>query len=232
MTKRCYKCKEEKQLEAFSKNQNCCIACKKAYRLANLEKEKARKKEYQIINKDRIKARKSLYYSKNKEQILEKQKTRYEGNKEKIAERQKIYYESNREVILERNKLYQQKDFAKESARKSKKAYKKANPEKVTAMTAKRRSQKLQATPKWMTREDFAAIQEWYKLAKELQWLSEEPLQVDHIIPLQGKEVCGLHIAANLQILPASENASKGNKIASSVVKYNKTDFAKEVIGE
>ncbi len=232
MTKRCYKCKKEKQLEAFSKNQNCCTACKKAYRLTNLEKEKSRKKEYQIVNKDKIKARRGLYYRKNKEQILEKQKTRYVTNKEKIAEKQKVYYESNRETILKRNKIYQQKDFAKASARKSKKAYKQANPEKVTAMTAKRRSQKLQATPKWMTKADFAAIQEWYKLAKELQWLSEEKLHVDHIIPLQGRDVCGLHIASNLQILPASENVSKGNKVANPVVKCNKTDFIKEVVGD
>lgn len=231
MTKRCYKCKEEKVAEAFSKNQSCCKPCKKSYRLANISQEKLRKQAYQKANKERLSLRKRLYYAANKSKILAKQKARYEANKGKIAETQRIYYESNREAILKRNKLYQQKDVAKASARKSKKAYKQANPEKVTAMTAKRRSQKMQATPKWMAKTDFAAIEEWYKLAKELRWLSEEPLHVDHIVPLQGKDVCGLHVPWNLQILPASENIRKGNKVADHVVKYESTVLATEATG-
>jgi 5-methylcytosine-specific restriction endonuclease McrA len=51
-----------------------------------------------------------------------------------------------------------------------------------------------------------------YTLANELSWLSEDPLTVDHIVPLQGKNVSGLHVPWNLQILPSKKNTSKGNR--------------------
>jgi hypothetical protein len=53
-------------------------------------------------------------------------------------------------------------------------------------------------------------------LAKELQWLSEDKLQVDHEIPLQGENISGLHVPWNLQVIPASKNQSKGNKYDNS----------------
>jgi len=59
---------------------------------------------------------------------------------------------------------------------------------------------------------DWSQIQEFYDLAQELQWLSEEKLEVDHIIPLQGEHISGLHLSSNLQILPKSLNGSKNDK--------------------
>ncbi len=48
--------------------------------------------------------------------------------------------------------------------------------------------------------------------AKVLEKLTGEKYHVDHVIPLQGKNVSGLHIPANLQILTATANMKKGNK--------------------
>ena len=66
----------------------------------------------------------------------------------------------------------------------------------------KRRCAKLQRTPKWA---DLSAIQQFYEKCPK-------GYHVDHIIPLQGKEVSGLHILSNLQYLLAAENFSKNNK--------------------
>ena len=93
------------------------------------------------------------------------------------------------------------------------KQYCKNNPAKVAAKAAKRRAAKLQATPPWLTKAQLREIGEFYILAKKLQLESAEPLEVDHIVPLQGDNVCGLHVPWNLQILPQSQNASKGNKL-------------------
>lgn len=93
-------------------------------------------------------------------------------------------------------------------------AYSKENPGKVNALVMKRHAAKLQRTPKWLTKEQLQEIKEFYIEAKELQWLSDptDPLEVDHIVPLQGEIVSGLHVPWNLQILPKSLNCEKSNK--------------------
>lgn len=70
------------------------------------------------------------------------------------------------------------------------------------ARKAKRRAQKLNATPTWA---DIGKIREVYRLCPE-------GYHVDHIYPLISDWVCGLHVHENLQHLPAKDNISKGNR--------------------
>lgn len=72
----------------------------------------------------------------------------------------------------------------------------------ITAMSSARRAAKLQRTPKWA---DLDAIADFYVSRPE-------GYHVDHIIPLQGEKVSGLHVLENLQYLPAVENVRKHNK--------------------
>lgn len=82
-----------------------------------------------------------------------------------------------------------------------------------TARSAKRRSIKLQASPPWLTKAQHEEIKDMYRQAKELEKIFfNRKFHVDHIIPLQGKDVCGLHVPWNLQILTAEENIAKSNK--------------------
>ena len=74
------------------------------------------------------------------------------------------------------------------------------------AASAKRRAAVKQAIPKWLTEEQIKQITEMYKTA------SKAGMQVDHIVPLQHKTVCGLHVPWNLQILSAIDNRHKNNK--------------------
>jgi len=85
------------------------------------------------------------------------------------------------------------------------------HPEQKNADTAKRRAAKLQRTPLWLTLEHHKQIGQFYWEAAEVSKLVGEFYHVDHIVPLQGKTVSGLHVPWNLQILHAKENLSKGN---------------------
>lgn len=78
------------------------------------------------------------------------------------------------------------------------------NRAKVALQTALRRAHKLNATPWWLTEVQKRAISKFYEQAQV------QGLTVDHIIPLRGKAVCGLHVPWNLQLLTKSENSQKG----------------------
>lgn len=77
---------------------------------------------------------------------------------------------------------------------------------------AKRRVAYLEREPKWLTFEQKLEIECFYY--KSMRYEEETGIKhhVDHIVPLQGEDVCGLHVPWNLQVIPAKENLSKGNK--------------------
>jgi hypothetical protein len=99
-----------------------------------------------------------------------------------------------------------------EPKRGAQRKWAKANAGMCNAKLVKRRATKLRAMPTWLTSSQLLEIKDIYRLAKELQWLSEVPLEVDHEVPLQGDSVCGLHVPWNLRIITRPLNRSKGNK--------------------
>ncbi len=131
----------------------------------------------------------------------------YYANKEKRLRKQKEYYYKNREARLAyaREKREQRKQYMS--------VWQKENKHLCNAANSKRRALRLSATPSWLTEKDFEDIKEMYKLAQACSEVFEEQYHVDHIIPLQGENVCGLHVPWNLQILSAFDNISKSNKL-------------------
>lgn len=117
----------------------------------------------------------------------------------------------------------------REAERARIRAYHTANPEKVKAWNrqyASANKPKLNAkskayvlsrerrTPSWLTTEDLWVLEEAYELAAKRTQLFGFSWQVDHIIPLHGTLVSGLHVPQNVQVIPAVVNKSKSNRYA------------------
>lgn len=113
-------------------------------------------------------------------------------NKEKYLERKVISNAKRKDA----NKLYE-------------KQWRLNNQEKRNAIEANRRSIKIKRTPAWADKQEISM---WYEAAEILS-RGGVNFHVDHIVPLQGKEVCGFHSQDNLQILPWFKNLQKSNKL-------------------
>lgn len=131
------------------------------------------------------------------------------NNKSETKTRVAEWHAKNPDRVSSSRKKGQEQN--KEQAAQNAKNYAKANPEWKAAHCAKRRSRKLRACPLWLTQEQLDEIEVFYKLAKTKFKETGIPHHVDHIIPLQGKKVSGLHVPWNLQVITASENSKKNN---------------------
>ena len=118
------------------------------------------------------------------------------------------YYDKNKAEVIERA---QSRTAEKKQAYR--RAHKAANPELYKELTNARRRRFRQATPKWLTAEQKLEIRLKYRLAIELSRRLGVPHAVDHIVPLQGEEVCGLHVPWNMEVITQEQNLKKSNKL-------------------
>jgi hypothetical protein len=100
-----------------------------------------------------------------------------------------------------------------EQTRIRNRAYVKRHPDRANAKTARRRAARRQGTPLSLTLEQHKQIKLWYTRATKIKKFTGEIWHVDHIVPIRGEFVSGLHVPWNLQLLPAFDNCSKGNRI-------------------
>ncbi|MHB1231570.1 MAG: hypothetical protein ACYCZQ_03165 [Burkholderiales bacterium] len=148
------------------------------------------------------------YRQQNREYFSEYHKSYHQQNRERISEYNKSYNERNKEQLSERRKsCYEQ---SKSQLSEYHKSYRFANPHIYNKCNSQRRAQKLNATPLWAN--DEYVVRFIYKLASVFSKCLNEKVEVDHIVPLKGKKVCGLHIAHNMQLLTESQNSQKSNK--------------------
>lgn len=110
-------------------------------------------------------------------------------------------YMADREARIARAQARRRSDLTKASADVMK--WKRENKGAAAALNAAYRARKRQAMPRWVDREDIKFV---YDMA------SLFGVSVDHIAPLAGKNACGLHVPWNLQLMPQTENAAKGNR--------------------
>jgi hypothetical protein len=100
----------------------------------------------------------------------------------------------------------------KEKRLESSRAYYARNKKKHLHLVRMRQLRVKNATPNWLTEDQKQQIEYFYWLCDDLYKTAGEKYEVDHIVPIKGKNVSGLHVPWNLQILPQDLNRSKGNR--------------------
>jgi hypothetical protein len=124
-------------------------------------------------------------------------------NRERLNKKQAERRQANPDAARAVDLRYKRKHKAKRAVAHAEWA--RRNADKRRASTAKRKAAKLRATPAWAKRDAIAAIYA-DAVSRPGRW------HVDHIIPLQGETVSGLHCEANLQVLPGADNEGKRNR--------------------
>lgn len=188
--KHCSKCNITKNITEFAKNKNrkdglngFCKICVNSYRIGN-EKYRIKKIEAHKRDRERNNARSAAWRKENKEYAKNYMTEWIVNNKHIKSMSDRLWKQKNKEYIRT--------------------AYK----DRKIADNAKRQAIKLKAIPKWA---DINEINRIYKNAQELR-KNGILAEVDHIVPIRSKIVCGLHVIDNLQILTRKENAKKGNR--------------------
>lgn len=133
-------------------------------------------------------------------------------DQDKAKARSKRYRDKNKQEWVERSTSWNNRN--PESRKRSRDKYRKKHKARVQASNKARYARKMQAMPKWAN-EQKDLIEALYVEAQRLTSETGIPHQVDHIVPLRGKNVSGLHCHENLQVITAEANRRKGNKHAS-----------------
>jgi len=131
---------------------------------------------------------------------------RWEELKGEIGPRNRARYEKNKEAINKKKKDYYAKNRERLSA--ARKLWLKENKARILHLNALRKKRVKRATPLWA---DRALILDVYRLAERLTLETGIPHHVDHIVPIAGQNVCGLHVHYNLRPLPWVDNLRKKN---------------------
>jgi 5-methylcytosine-specific restriction endonuclease McrA len=124
----------------------------------------------------------------------------------------KRYYEKNRQAVIARAAAR-----PTEERRRNRAEYKDRNVDVVRADTSVRKRRHRDATPKWLTKPEKLQMRELYIQARKLTAVTGERYVVDHIVPLRGESVCGLHVPWNLRVITQEENLKKSNKHIAQV---------------
>jgi len=182
----CTVCQQEKALERFSPNAGCVggrsTQCKDC--------QAARKRAARLANPDAVRAQERASIEKRREAKRGACREWYVRNREARLATEKARYARDSDRIKTVNQEYRRN-----------------NKEKVYAWNGTRRAVLRNACPPWVDKDQISAF---YDLAADLTSETGVRYHVDHVIPLAGKTVCGLHVPANLQVIPAAANLAKG----------------------
>ena len=133
------------------------------------------------------------------------------NRKDAVREKKHGWYLDNREQVIQAAATRPASVL-----REYRNAWKEANKTQVLADNKVRRRKHRDATPPWLTRKQKSEIRQLYQTAITMTQTTGEQYVVDHIVPLRGEEVCGLHVPWNLRVITQEENLKKSNKLVDA----------------
>ena len=142
--------------------------------------------------------RAATWYAENRERHGHKERAQPISREERLL----------RDAVRSRIRRKKDKKYSQQQKARTLKWFRE-HPEFVARRNAQRRVRNNLACPSWA---DKDALAEVYRRAKELRSATGQRWHVDHVVPLNHKLVCGLHVGANLQIITAGANIEKANK--------------------
>lgn len=135
-----------------------------------------------------------------------------EANRDAHNFRVKRWQANNQDKVKAARKIWESANPDKMAAKA--KRWRKRNPEKYTAAAVASVARRAKRAPKWLTTDDRWLMAQFYDVAKLRTKATGVVWEVDHILPLRGASVSGLHVPANLQVILKSENRAKRNFVA------------------
>jgi len=213
-------CKTHPELDGCRYVSGACVECAKQ----NLRKSRAsdpertraqQQKDRQKYMADPVSAQKKRdrdveYRAKNREKCAEIIKAWSAKNPEKVREYARKTKLKNAETIRMKGVRYRLEN--PEKRKQTTRNWRQNNKHLVAAAQQRRHAAELKRTPGWLSDDEHWVMQQAYEIAAVRTKLFGFPWHVDHIIPLQGRRVSGLHVPLNLQVIPGVENMRKLNK--------------------
>jgi 5-methylcytosine-specific restriction endonuclease McrA len=205
--KTCAKCYEQKPFDGFrlfkGKYGSVCNTC-----------DNLRAAKWYAENKERRLASCKAWFEANKERKHQTTKAWADANKEKRAADAAAWYSKNKDEILAQSRAKYHQNIEKERARST--AYWEKNKDSHRGRVKKYREARIERTPSWVDASDKLRMKCYYQVAQMRTRETGEIWTVDHIVPLQGEGVSGLHVQWNLQVITKAQNISKGNRLDSA----------------
>ena len=147
-----------------------------------------------------------MYHIQNSERRSKKNKEWRNANAKYYKKSRESYLSREDVKIIARARARQWAASNPERFRQTQLEHRINNAELYRSRSAKRRARKREAMPSWLTPDHISQINAVYAEARRLEKETGITHHVDHIVPLAGKIVCGLHVPWNLRAIPGTEN--------------------------
>lgn len=199
--KKCTACLAERAARHYAKNRDAILARKR--------ETSTDRREYLRDYRKRSQAMRRTWYQENRQRLLSAAAEYRRKNPDRIADYRRWYAAKHPDRL--RLASLQWRSQNKEHLKVYMREYRAENAALFAQHAARRRARNVLAEPAWLSDSEKRRIALIYQLSRTKSQWTGVPHEVDHVVPLAGEDVCGLHVPWNLKVIPAADNRAKCN---------------------